>query len=153
VFVRLCYIWLVVAALLSMWAAIADRNGGIWGASRHALTVGFLAGMIFAIGPRILPAFCGGRKLFSPSLMLAACSLVNFGCLLRVSSEIPAYEGMLRVAWHILPCSAIVELIAVSLFALNLALTLSHAATPFTDSNLYKISLATPGALPGQAGG
>jgi len=152
-FVRLCYVWLVVAALLSMWAAIADRNGGIWGASRHALTVGFLASMIFAIGPRVLPAFCGGRKVFSPSLMLAACSLLNFGCLLRVSAEIPAYEGMLQGVWHILPCSAIVELIAVSLFALNLALTLAHAATPLNDNNLYKISLATPGELPGQARG
>jgi uncharacterized protein involved in response to NO len=125
-----------------MWAAASDRNGGIWGASRHALTVGFLAGMIFVIGPRILPAFCGGRKLFSPSLMLAACSLLNLGCLLRVSSEIPAYEGLLRVAWRVLPVSAVVELIAVSLFALNLALTLAHTAVPENDDKLYRISLS-----------
>src|SRR6185295_9909357 len=109
VFIRLCYVWLAVAAILSAWASTADRNGGIWGASRHALTVGFLAGMIFAIGPRILPAFSGGRVLFSPRLMFAACSLLNFGCLLRVSSEIPAYEGFTQLAWHVLPCSAIAE--------------------------------------------
>jgi hypothetical protein len=54
-FIRLSYIWLLISALLSVWAAAADRNDGIWGASRHALTVGFLAGMIFAIAPRILP--------------------------------------------------------------------------------------------------
>ena len=142
-FVRLCYIWLATAAILSLWAATADRNGGIWGASRHALTVGFLAGMIFAIGPRVLPAFCGGRQLFSPALMLGACALLNLGCLLRVSSEIPAYEGFLHGAWSILPVSAVLELIAVSLFALNLALTLAHAATPLNDPTLYKISLAT----------
>jgi hypothetical protein len=31
-------------------AARADTHGGIWGASRHALTVGFLSTMVFAIG-------------------------------------------------------------------------------------------------------
>jgi hypothetical protein len=29
-----------------------------------------------------------------------------------------------RIAWHVLPCSAVIELLAVSLFAANLALTL-----------------------------
>ncbi len=141
VFVRLCYVWLAVAAVVSAWAASADRNGGIWGASRHALTVGFLAGMIFAIGPRILPAFCGGRPLFSRGTMLAACSLLNLGCLLRVSSEIPAYEGFAEAAWLLLPYSAVVELTAVTLFALNLALTMARPAAPVVDARLYSISL------------
>jgi len=141
VFLRLCYVWLVVAAALSAWAASADRNGGIWGASRHALTVGFLAGMIFAIGPRILPAFCGGRQLFSRRLMFAACSLLNLGCLLRVSSEIPAYEGFLQAAWRVLPYSAVIELAAVTLLALNLVLTIARPAAPVIDTRLYSISL------------
>jgi uncharacterized protein involved in response to NO len=139
--VRLCYFWLMVASVLSVWAAASDRNGGIWGASRHALTVGFLAAMIFAIGPRILPAFCGGRQLFSPRLMLAASSLLNVGCLLRVSSEIPAYEGFAAVAWRVLPYSAITEMIAVSLFAINLALTLARPPAPAGDPKLYTITI------------
>jgi len=142
VFIRLCYIWLAIAAILSAWASTADRNGGMWGASRHALTVGFLAGMIFASGPRILPVFCGGRQLFSPRLMFGACSLLNLGCLLRVSSEIPAYEGFAQKAWGVLPYSAVVELIAVSLFAFNLALSLAHRAQPVTDARLYTISFS-----------
>jgi uncharacterized protein involved in response to NO len=125
-FVRLCYVWLLAAAVLSMWAASADTNGGIWGASRHALTVGFLASMIFAIGQRVLPAFCGMRQLFSSRLMFAALLTLNVGCLLRVSSEIPAYEGYSQAAWHVLPCSAILELIAVILFAVNMVLTLTQ---------------------------
>ena len=141
-FIRACYVWLLVAPVLSMWAATSDRNGGIWGASRHALTVGFLAAMIFAIGPRILPAFTGGRQVFSPSLMLTACAMLNLGCLLRVSSEIPAYEGFAPIAWSILPYSAIAELIAVSLFALNLALTLARPPTPVNDNRLYNISFS-----------
>jgi hypothetical protein len=96
VFIRAAYIWLLIASALSVAAALADQEGGIWGASRHALTVGFLATMVFSIGPKILPAFCGGRVLFSPGLMFASLLLLNVGCTLRVSSEILAYEGYAR---------------------------------------------------------
>ena len=123
-FVRLAYMWLLVAAALSVRASWSDVNGGIWGASRHALTVGFLSTMVFAIGQRILPAFCGARVLYSPRLMLASLAALNIGCVLRVAAEIPAYEANVQIAWHLLPCSAVIELLAVSLFAANLALTL-----------------------------
>jgi hypothetical protein len=144
-FIRLSYVWLLISALLSVWAVAADRNSGIWGASRHALTVGFLAGMIFAIAPRILPAFSGGRELRSRTLMLLSAVLLNLGCLLRVSSEIPAYEGYLRFPWHILPGSAVIEMTAVTLFALNIALTQVRAPKPALDTTLYQISI-TPKA-------
>lgn len=131
VFVRLAYVWLGIAALLTVWATGADRAGGIWGASRHALTVGFIAAMVFAIGQRVLPAFCGMKILFSPALMLWSLLLLNAGCLLRVASEIPAYEGYWKPAWHVLPISAITELVAVTIFAINIGasiLTRGHQA-------------------------
>lgn len=121
VFVRLAYVWLGIAALLTVWATGADRAGGIWGASRHALTVGFIAAMVFAIGQRVLPAFCGMKILFSRALMLWSLLLLNLGCLLRVASEIPAYEGYWKPAWHVLPISAVTELVAVTIFAINIA--------------------------------
>ena len=80
--------------------------------------------MVFAIGQRVLPAFCGMRLLFSKKLMFAALAVLNLGCLLRVASEIPAYEFNLRTPWTILPVSAITELTGVTLFALNLGITL-----------------------------
>ena len=118
--------------------ARAYTSGGIWGASRHALTVGFLAGMIFAIGPRILPAFCGAGRLFSPRLMLAACLALNAGCLLRVASEIPAYEGFAQAAWRVLPWSAILELTAVGFFAVNMALTLRNRYLAVAAQNVIR---------------
>ena len=121
---RGAYVWLVVAAGLGIYAARSDTNGGIWGASRHALTVGFLATMVFAIGQRVLPAFSGMRLLYSTTLMLASLVFLNLGCLLRVACEIPAYEANLHAAWIILPISAWTELTAVALFALNLGVTL-----------------------------
>lgn len=125
-FVRGAYGWLLVASVLSICAVVWDRHGGIWGASRHALTVGFLSTMVFSIGQRILPAFCGARVLFSPRLMLASLLLLNAGCFLRVTSEIPAYEGLVHGAWAVLPVSAVIEMTAVTLFAINLLVTFSR---------------------------
>ena len=123
-FVRGAYVWLLVAAALGVYAAQSDTNGGIWGASRHALTVGFLATMVFAIGQRVLPAFSGMRLLYSKKLMFAYLAVLNLGCLVRVASEIPAYEANLSAAWRILPVSAVTELTAVTLFAFNLGITM-----------------------------
>jgi uncharacterized protein involved in response to NO len=122
-FVRIAYAWLLIAAGLSMSAAAWDRAGGLWGASRHALTVGFISTMVFAIGQRVLPAFCGMRVLFSPTLMFAALALLSLGCFLRVGSEMGAYEGYLPALWPILPVSAVIEMTAMTLFAANLFAT------------------------------
>lgn len=124
VFIRLAYLWLIIAGLMSIWAAAADQHGGIWGASRHALTVGFAATMVFAIGPRILPHFTGVQAIFSKRLMFLSLLLLQLGCTLRVSSEPLAYEGIASFAWKTLPVSGVLELSAVLVFALNLALTL-----------------------------
>jgi len=124
VYIRLAYAWGVVSAALALWASVSPTLAtGIWGASRHALTVGFLALMVFAIGQRILPAFSGMRLLFSTKLMSGALLLLALGCFLRVSSEILAYQGYLPSAWSWLPVSAVAEMAAVTLFAFNLVLT------------------------------
>lgn len=123
-FLRLAYVWLVVSAILNALAVLYDQSGGIWGASRHALTVGFVAVMVFAIGQRVLPAFCGMRLLWSTRLMFASLLFLNLGCALRVALEPLAYEGYWRYAWKLLPWSAIVELTAVALFAWNIFATL-----------------------------
>lgn len=125
-FIRISYAWLLIASALWVVAAWADHGGGIWGAARHALTVGFISTMVFSIGQRILPAFGGARVLYSPRLMLASLAALTLGCALRVSAEIPAYEGNLQIAWHVLPCSAIIELLAVTLFAVNLLATFAR---------------------------
>jgi uncharacterized protein involved in response to NO len=123
IFIRLAYAWAVLSAGLAIWASLTKDSAGIWGASRHALTVGFVALMVFCIGQRILPAFSGMRLLFSSKLMFVALALLSTGCLLRVAAEILAYQGFVRSAWSWLPISAVAELIAVAAFAVNLAIT------------------------------
>lgn len=131
VFVRIAYGWLLVAAGLGVAANFFDISGGFWGASRHALTVGFVSTMVLAVGQRILPAFAGMRLLWSPRLMFAGLFLLTLGCTLRVSSEVLAYQGYAAWAWHVLPVSALTELTALSVFATNLLCTFllqpSHA--------------------------
>jgi hypothetical protein len=119
-FVRLAYGWAGLAAALGLWAVLAGNAAGIVGASRHALTVGFLAMMVFAIGQRVLPAFSGMRLLFSTKLMLIGLLLLAGGCTLRVGSEMLAYQGWAVSAWTWLPVSAVLEMAAVVTFALNL---------------------------------
>jgi len=127
-FVRMAYTWLLISSAISLSAALWDRTGGLWGASRHALTVGFMSTMVFSIGQRVLPAFCGMRVLFSPLIMLASLALLNAGCVLRVVSEIGAYEGYMPSLWPILPVSAVIEMTAVTAFAANLLLTFIQPA-------------------------
>ena len=135
-FVRSAYIWLVIAAALGVWAANSDNPSGIWGASRHALTVGFIATMVFCIGQRVLPAFSGMKLLFSPRLMFAALLLLSLGCLLRVSGEALAYQAIFPGAWLWLPYSALLELIAVTLFAINLVMTFLSQPPSLKSVNL-----------------
>jgi uncharacterized protein involved in response to NO len=131
---------------MSAWAAISDQHGGIWGASRHALTVGFAATMVFSIGPRILPHFCGIKRLFSSHLMFASLALLQTGCILRVSSEPVAYEGIAAFAWRVLPVSGMLELTGVLVFAFNIAATIAFGRS------MFKSGASEPSAMEKFAG-
>jgi hypothetical protein len=131
----LAYAWLIAAGSMSVWAAYSDMHGGIWGASRHALTVGFAATMVFAIGPRILPHFAGIQSIFSKRLMLLSLLCLQTGCLLRVSSEPLAYERLVSFAWKVLPVSGMLELSGVLIFAANMALTFLIGRSAFAVNN------------------
>jgi uncharacterized protein involved in response to NO len=133
IFLRVAYAWSILASLMSVWAAAADVHGGIWGGSRHALTVGFAAMMVMTVGPRILPHFAGVRALWSPRLMFATLLLLLAGCTLRVSMEPLAYEGIARLAWNVLPVSGCLELSAVLLFALQLIMTFARGQSIFPE--------------------
>jgi hypothetical protein len=144
VFLRIPYLWLAIAGTMSAWAAFADVHGGIWGASRHALTVGFAATMVFAIGPRILPHFGGIYRIFSTRLMFLSLLLLQIGCTLRVSSEPLAYEGILPSAWRVLPISGMLELAGVLLFAANIVLTYAFGRSAFARNPEQQAAVEEP---------
>jgi uncharacterized protein involved in response to NO len=141
-FIRMAYAWLLIAAVLGVAAARWDSSGGIWGASRHALTVGFISIMILSVGQRILPAFAGMRLLWSTRLMFAGLLLLATGCTLRVSCEVLAYQGYAQWAWSVLPPSALLELAGITAFAVNISGTFI-----LEPSHVQKQPLAVPPAL------
>src|SRR5215472_18757043 len=63
---------------------------GIWGASRHALTVGFIAAMVFSVGQRVLPSTEQTLPALASGSTTPAFHKMMAGCLLRVASEIVA---------------------------------------------------------------
>ena len=130
-FVRVAYVWLIVAAVLGVAAAGWDVSGGIWGASRHAFTVGFVSVMVFSIGQRVLPAFAGAGPLWSPRLMFVALLLLVAGCLCRVLGEVVAYQTGAAWAWSMLAPSAVLEMTAVTAFAVNMLATFATAPVLF----------------------
>ena len=134
-FIRAAYMWMLVAGFIGVAAAVGDKNGGVWGASRHALTVGFFATMVFSVGQRVLPHFAGVQRLFSTRLMLASVTLLSAGCAIRVIAEILAYEQIAITAWRFLPISAIAEMAAVTLFAANILLSITFSPTAFVDTS------------------
>lgn len=125
-FIRIAYGWLLIGAALGVASHWFPALPGMEGAARHAVTVGFIATLIFSLGPRILPSFLNSRELFSRKIMAATLWLLTLGCILRVVTEALAYGAPAGWAWQWLPVSAYLELAAVLLFVLNLALTLAQ---------------------------
>lgn len=64
-----------------------------------------VADMVFA--RRVLHAFCGMRLLQNKKLMCSSLTVFSLGYLLRLASEISAYEANLHAAWTILLISAL----------------------------------------------
>jgi uncharacterized protein involved in response to NO len=67
--------------------------------------------------------------LFSPRLMLAGLALLTLGCTLRVAAEVLAYQNYAVWAWRWLPVSAVIELSAVTIFAVNMFSTFAQPPT------------------------
>ena len=136
---------------MSVWAAYADVHGGIWGASRHALTVGFAATMVFAIGPRILPHFAGRFRVSSASASCFSCGVCYVfrlaACCAFPQSLLPM-KVWVSFAWKVQPVSGILELSGVLLFAANQALTFLIGRSAFavnsSEVNERQCSCARP---------
>jgi uncharacterized protein involved in response to NO len=152
-FVRTAYGWLIVAALLLLGLRTAEAFGPVsplhqhafGGASRHALTVGFVSLMIVGVAWRILPIFSGAARPH-PGRIAAVFTLLLVGSLLRVWGQIAA--GLWGGAWHIvMGLSGWLELLGMFLFAQDLLRLLSgtlEAATLPGAGGPVALSLESP---------
>jgi hypothetical protein len=124
-FARAAYASLAVAAVILLGLRTAQWLGPVsdlhqhafGGASRHALTVGFVSLMIVGVAWRILPIFSGAGKPH-PALVPTVFGLLVAGNFLRVTGQMAA--GLWGGAWYLpMGLSGWLETLAVTLFALD----------------------------------
>lgn len=90
-------------------------------AARHALALGFVTLMIYAVASRALPAFLG-RRLWSLRLQAATLAVGNLAVAMRVGPQLVEGTGAPSAAF--VGLSGILAYIALVLFTLNVARTL-----------------------------
>lgn len=124
-FIRAAYAWLFISLLMLLlmpvWTRIVDQSfpHAYFGATRHAITVGFVSMMIVGVGAKVIPTLGGVDGARLPHLWIVFI-LLNVGCALRVvmqcatdltpaAFQIIAVSGALEVtalllwAWHLVP--------------------------------------------------
>jgi hypothetical protein len=120
--VRVAFAWLVIGLAMvlgeQLFPWLPRAYGGAW---RHALTVGFITTMILGVGHRLIPIFLR-QPLASPPMMIASMVLIIVGNILRVGLQL-ATIGEWQWTYSLIGLSGVLELSALMLFSLNLALT------------------------------
>ncbi|HEV2249186.1 MAG TPA: NnrS family protein, partial [Candidatus Limnocylindria bacterium] len=124
--VRSAFAWAFVGVGILAAASIGIAGSYLQiSAARHAMALGFVTLMIFAVGARALPAFLD-RRLWSTSLQVATLLVANLGVGLRVfpqlvrSAELDAVIGI----------SGILGYASLLLFTVNVVRTLRGPAPP-----------------------
>jgi hypothetical protein len=112
-YARIAFAWLRVSATLAVWASV-NNSVPVWGASRHALMVGFVFTLILVMGE-------ASRFAFSRRLAKSCMLLLNVGCLLHVISEILIHERVGAWARYLLGFGGTLELLATLMFAAGFA--------------------------------
>lgn len=123
----LAFFWLLLALTLMAGGDLYEALTGnvlpqaYMGAMRHALTVGFMTTLILGVGQRLLPVL-DRTVLAIPSLTVWILVLIGVGNLLRVSSELATV--LTPAAFRVMPLSAVLEWLALLLFAIGLTATM-----------------------------
>lgn len=123
-FVRAAYAWLAIAMtmllVLPLYHAVAGLrfSHAYFGATRHAITVGFISLMIMGIAAKVVPTLNGIDPARLSSLW-GPFVLVNVGCALRVSLQILSDRTGRPTPW--LGVSGSLEVAALSWWGFGLA--------------------------------
>lgn len=123
-FVRAAYAWLPVALVLLLlmpayqWLAGVGFSHAYFGATRHAITVGFVSLMIMGVAAKVVPTLNGVDPRTLPSLTVPFV-LINLGCFLRVALQIATdWDGR---AFALIGLSGTLEVTALAWWGLGLA--------------------------------
>lgn len=132
--IRLAFVWLIVANLLAVinatQAVLAGGASGFFAitAERHALAQGFVLTIMVAYGSRILPGF-SAWAIQRPRLTEATIGLITLGALLRVVGEISA-ASQPGLGEELAASGATLAVVGFLVFAVSLARTVGRIPKP-----------------------
>jgi uncharacterized protein involved in response to NO len=148
-FIRAAFAWLAVAMALLLLTPLFQKLAGVYfshayyGATRHALAVGFISMMIVGMASRIAPRL---RGIDGPNLppLNAVFILLNLGCFLRVAVQ-PLTEFN-SVFYPVITASGLIELVALAIWAVGMVRILRRpepgpASIPPAEPKLRSVSL------------
>jgi hypothetical protein len=137
-FLRVAYVWLLVSLVMLVllpayqatvaWFAPASAaaqmgfSHAYYGATRHAITVGFVSLMIVGVASKVAPTLSGidGKRL---TRLWGPFLLINAGCLLRVSGQI--LTDFTPVAFPVAGVSGLLEVAGLALWGGHLYLVMA----------------------------
>jgi hypothetical protein len=142
----LAFFWLLAGlalmsgGMLYETLAAAPLPHAFMGAVRHALTVGFMTTLILGVGQRLVPVL-DRTVLALPGLVVPILALIGAGNLWRVGSELATLA--IPAAYRVMPYSALLEWLALLLFAVSLTRTMfCGERTPISGRVTRRSSLA-----------
>lgn len=130
ILIRIAFGWLAIGMgmiCVQEWmGTVPHPFSGAW---RHALTVGFITSMILGVGQRLVPIMLK-QPLASLKMMRVAVWLIVIGNFGRVTLELVTI-GRYEWAYRLIGITGILELTAITLFALNVYQTLRNRQRVF----------------------
>lgn len=133
-FVRAAHVWLAVSLAMLVagpfWSRLLDLPfSHAWhGATRHAITVGFVSLMMIGVASRIAPRPAGSGAA-GAALPLVPFVLLNLGCTLRVSQQV--LTDLTPVAFLPAGVSGLLEVTGLAWWATWIVPRLVRAGRPF----------------------
>lgn len=121
-FLRIAYAWLFLSLAMLLFVPIYNQmthqafSHAFYGATRHAITVGFISLMIMGVSAKVVPVL-NGIDVTSLSRLNLPFVLVNVGCGLRVSIQI--LSDFTPWAFPVIGISGILEVTGISLWAVE----------------------------------
>ncbi len=126
-FVRAAYTWLPVSLVMLLMMPLYNHLAGVSfshayvGATRHAITVGFISLMIMGMAAKVVPTLNGVDPRTLGSLR-GPFLLVNFGCMLRVTMQIAT--DWTHYAYSPIGLSGMLEVTGLAWWGLGLAVVM-----------------------------
>jgi len=146
--IRTAYLWLIVSAVILLVMPFLGHGTEVQkrfhGSLNHAITVGFITMMIIGYASKMIPTF-KGINMHSIKISNLTFILLNFGCFLRVFSQILVGTSGKPVFYAVVGSSGWFELAALSLFGYNLWKTMNttQETKPSTTTATKKLTEVT----------